>query len=208
MNKAMLFVTVLILTVGPVWAQTTDLFISEYIEGNSNNKALEIFNGTSDDIDLGPYSLTIYSNGSSTPGQTIAFDSASIPAGGTLVLVNSFAAPDLLAFANQTSNNLTFNGDDAVLLEKSGQVVDCIGTVGVDPGYFWSCDDGNTQNQTLRRKTDVCAGDTDSSDTFDVCQEWVFFAVDTFDGLNQHTNDCGSVGNKTNRWGTLKAIYR
>ena len=30
----------------PVTAAPTELFISEYIEGTSNNKAIEIFNGT------------------------------------------------------------------------------------------------------------------------------------------------------------------
>ncbi|MDT8381309.1 MAG: hypothetical protein RQ728_03515, partial [Brevefilum sp.] len=30
----------------PVKAETGDLFFSEYIEGSSNNKALEIYNGT------------------------------------------------------------------------------------------------------------------------------------------------------------------
>ena len=32
-------------------AAPTDVFISEYIEGSSNNKALEIFNGTGAPID-------------------------------------------------------------------------------------------------------------------------------------------------------------
>ena len=34
------------------FAAPSDLFFSEYIEGSSNNKALEIFNGTGASIDL------------------------------------------------------------------------------------------------------------------------------------------------------------
>ena len=34
------------------FAAPSDLFFSEYIEGSSNNKALEIFNGTGAPIDL------------------------------------------------------------------------------------------------------------------------------------------------------------
>ena len=34
------------------WTNTTDVFISEYVEGSSNNKAIEIFNGTGAAIDL------------------------------------------------------------------------------------------------------------------------------------------------------------
>ena len=33
-------------------APPTELFFSEYVEGSSNNKALEIYNGTGDAIDL------------------------------------------------------------------------------------------------------------------------------------------------------------
>ena len=47
----------------PVFAAPSDLFISEYIEGSSVNKALEIFNGTGADVDLTPYSIKVYFNG-------------------------------------------------------------------------------------------------------------------------------------------------
>lgn len=36
-------------------AQTTDLIISEYAEGSSNNKYIEIYNGTGADVDLTDY---------------------------------------------------------------------------------------------------------------------------------------------------------
>lgn len=47
-------------------AAITDLFISEYIEGSSSNKAIEIFNGTGAPVDLSQYSLQLYSNDSAT----------------------------------------------------------------------------------------------------------------------------------------------
>src|SRR4028118_1664945 len=54
-----------------IWAQSipSDLFISEYIEGSSNNKALEIYNGTGTPVDLaaGNYVIQMYFNGSTTP---------------------------------------------------------------------------------------------------------------------------------------------
>ena len=51
----------------------SDLIISEYIEGSSNNKAIEIFNGTGAAIDLaaGGYRLQFFSNGSTTASVTI-----------------------------------------------------------------------------------------------------------------------------------------
>tara|TARA_B100000902_G_C27312499_1_gene919238 strand:+ start:2354 stop:3334 length:981 start_codon:yes stop_codon:yes gene_type:complete len=55
-----------------IQAQCSDLFFSEYVEGWSNNKALEIYNPTANSINLSAYSITRYSNGSiaaSTPQQ-------------------------------------------------------------------------------------------------------------------------------------------
>ena len=40
----------------------TDLMISEYIEGSSNNKAVELYNGTDQAIDLAAYELAVYFN--------------------------------------------------------------------------------------------------------------------------------------------------
>ncbi len=52
-------------------AACTGLFISEYVEGSANNKAIEIFNGTGQAIDLAGHSLEFYFNGSTTPSVTI-----------------------------------------------------------------------------------------------------------------------------------------
>ena len=41
----------------------SNLFFSEYAEGNSNNKYLEIYNAGDESIDLGGYSLSSCSNG-------------------------------------------------------------------------------------------------------------------------------------------------
>jgi len=44
----------------------SELFISEYVEGWSNNKALEIYNPTSNTVNLSGYFVARYSNGSTT----------------------------------------------------------------------------------------------------------------------------------------------
>ena len=49
----------------------TELFISEYVEGSFNNKAIELYNPTNEAIDLSKYSLSRWSNGSTTPLNTI-----------------------------------------------------------------------------------------------------------------------------------------
>src|SRR5690554_6602433 len=51
---------------GVASAAAPDLFFSEYIEGSSNNKALEVYNGTGAPVDLTGYTIEQYSNGSTT----------------------------------------------------------------------------------------------------------------------------------------------
>ena len=53
------------------FGQYSDLFISMYAEGSSNNKALEVYNNTGLTIDLSEYKLGLYSNGSATIGNNI-----------------------------------------------------------------------------------------------------------------------------------------
>jgi uncharacterized protein len=189
-------------------AQTSNLLISEYIEGSGDNKALEIFNGTEDFINLGSYTIERYTNGSTT-SVSIPLDAVDLQAGETWVLANPQAEAALLALADQTNGNLNFNGDDALVLVFAGtQVVDSFGRVGEDPGDYWSCSEGNTQNHTLRRLSSVCNGDTVIDDPFDPCAQWSFFASDVITGLGFHIADCGAVGNTLPSWGSLKASFR
>ncbi len=49
----------------------SELFISEYVEGSFNNKAIELFNPTSEAIDLSNYALSRWSNGATIPLRTV-----------------------------------------------------------------------------------------------------------------------------------------
>lgn len=51
-------------------AQCSELFFSEYVEGYSNNKALEIYNPTQSAVNLSDYSIARFSNGSTSAGDT------------------------------------------------------------------------------------------------------------------------------------------
>jgi predicted extracellular nuclease len=99
---------------------TLDLIISEYVEGGSYNKAIEIYNGTGSEVDLGEYKVQIFFNGNSNPGQTINL-TGTILDGDVFVLAHTSVAPAILAIADQTSSSLSFNGDDAVVLGKGGK---------------------------------------------------------------------------------------
>jgi predicted extracellular nuclease len=100
----------------------TELFISEYVEGSSNNKAVEIYNGTGFAVNLaaGGYAVDIYFNGSSSAGTTIQL-TGNVAPGDAFVLADDNASPAILAIADQVSNRSFFNGDDAVVLRKGGK---------------------------------------------------------------------------------------
>ena len=142
-----------------------ELFITEYIEGSSFNKAIEIYNPNSESVDLSTYELQLYSNGNSSPNMTQAL-SDSIAPGDVYVIANPSAVAAILAVTDAISNVINFNGDDAVALLNGGAIIDVIGQVGFDPGSEWFSGGIGTQNETLRRKTDIFAGDTESSDVF------------------------------------------
>jgi hypothetical protein len=71
------------------------LFVSEYLEGSSNNKALEIYNGTGAAVHLAAegYRVEFYFNGSAAAGTIIPLTGA-VASGDVYVLAgNDAAAP-------------------------------------------------------------------------------------------------------------------
>ena len=171
---------------------SADLIISEYIEGSSNNKAIELYNNADTELSLEGYTLGLYSNGSSSVGNSIDL-SGTLAANTTYIISNSGADAAILDIADITSTVTYYNGDDALVLTKDGVVVDSFGQVGVDPGSFWSDDTVQTQNKTLRRKNSITTGRTDSTATFNPSDEWEQFDSDTFDGLGSHAGDGGTA---------------
>lgn len=165
----------------------TELFISEYIEGTSNNKALEIYNGTGAAIDLasGGYNIQMFFNGQMTAGLTINL-TGMVADGDVYVLAQSGADAMILAQSDQTNGSGWYNGDDAIVLRKGTVVIDSIGQVGFDPGSEWGTGLTSTADNTLRRKLTIVSGDPDSLDSFDPFLEWDGFTQNTFTGLGSH----------------------
>ncbi len=184
-------------TPGPAFAQSTcgdAAFFSEYVEGTSDNKAVEVFNGTGDLIELegADYSVDVYSNGAVAPTASITLAGV-IGSGDVYVL----AAQDIAGVTeDQISAALNFNGNDAVVLRHGPDTLDVIGDIGVDPGAEWGAGAESTADNTLRRSSTVSAGRTTSAPDFNTVlpAEWNGYPVDTFAGLGTHVAVCFSGG--------------
>lgn len=175
-----------------VWPASAQVFFSEYIEGSSYNKALEIYNGTGASLDLSAYSIDLYVNGGATPSKSVTLHGM-LANNEVYVIAHPSANAAILAQADVTDGNVVnFNGDDTVVLKQGTIMLDVIGQVGVDPGSEWGTGNASTADNTLRRKASICQGDTVSDDAFNPATEWDGFAKDMVDGLGSHTANCGA----------------
>jgi len=167
-------------------AQCTDLFFSEYVEGTSNNKALEIYNPTSSAIDLSNYAVIRMNNGKTTSPDTFRMNGM-LASEAVYIIANSQADAAILALADTTGSATFYNGDDALTLANItlSTVVDLFGVPGVDPGSAWTWVSGATNNSTLVRNYSVQSGVA----TWDTL-EWVSSTIDDFSNLGSHSSAC------------------
>lgn len=156
-------------------ATATELLFSEYIEGSSNNKALEIANLTGAAINLSVYSIKKQTNGAGAWSTGLSL-TGTLNSGSKYVIVNSLIA--LACYNKATANistaagEMTFNGNDAVGLFKNNVLIDIIGTFNGGTANF-------AADTTLRRKTTVTAPTT----TFNKTAQWDVFTSDTCNNL-------------------------
>lgn len=190
-------------------SQTTGLFFSEYCEGSSNNKYIEIYNATADNITLSDYNILTNFNGGAWSGMH------SFPAGAILapddvwIIANNQADPSILAIAdeifayNVSGYIVGFNGDDVRALVQiilpDTFYLDFIGRYDlVDPGNGWEVAGiaEATQNHTLVRKPSVCFGNPDwdaAAGTNPTNSEWIVYPLDDFSHMGFHQSNCFSV---------------
>jgi len=180
----------------------TDLLFSEYVEGSSSNKALELFNPTDTTIDLTGYIIAGSANEADGWEYYYDFpDSAStIGPGETYVIVDDGADQALLDVANWVDDGfvLGYNGNDArglmkvvgldsILIDVIGNPVnpagDMYAVAGVEEGML---------DHTLVRKGDLVMGTPDwmmSAGTDAASSQWVLFPQNTFRFLGAHPHD-------------------
>lgn len=200
-TRLMLAVSMIGLSFGAM-AQATDLIISEYGEGSSSNKYIEIYNGTGATVTLSNYQIWRVSNGGTWP-EAFSTLSGTIADGGVLVIANSSADPAITSLANAiTDGVISHNGDDALGLAKDDGtgtfvLIDAVGQDGADPGSGWDVAGTTdaTANHTLVRKDIICSPDTTwttTSGTTVANSQWVVYPSDTWTDAGVHTSTCAA----------------
>ncbi|MCD4828943.1 MAG: lamin tail domain-containing protein [Candidatus Cloacimonetes bacterium] len=182
-----------------------DLFFSEYIEGSSNNKALEICNSGAVAVDLADYAIWRISNGGDwTEGQSNAVQLVgTVPAEGVWVICNSSADPAIQAVSDSIGSTATYyNGNDAMGLAyfdgSDWTLIDAIGEADPNPPAAWDVAgvSGATGEHTLVRKSGILTGTTDwaaSAGANATNSQWLVYPQDTFSYLGSHDLVGGNV---------------
>lgn len=220
MKKTLLLVSAMLMAMFSYGqSNCSDFFFSEYVEGSSMNKVMEIYNPTAAPKSLSGYSLKRYSNGSAAVSESLDLVGI-VPAYGVWVVTNGqtdtngsngYIDSVLYNMGNQHGSGvhgtdpLFFNGNDPLTIETSALViVDIFGHVGApDPGAGWynlpgpNGDYTTTNNweawsvdHTLIRKPGVKTGVTVNPDPFIVNIEWDSLPKNTWDHLGWHICDC------------------
>ena len=161
-------------------SSTNEIFISEYVEGSSNNKALEIANFTGNLINLSGYTIARDVNGNGTYGAALQL-TGMLATGNVHVISRGNASAETVALADQISSGdaMSFNGDDPVGLFKNGVLIDIFGNFGGT---------NNFANATYRRKQTVINPTT----VFDLAGEWVTSTTNDITDLGSHSAPLGS----------------
>ena len=163
MKKYLLLIAV-IFTANLNAQDCADLFISEYVEGSGNNKALEIYNPTSATIDLSEYIVIRYSNGATSASASNAVQlvgsilpndvhvgviSKLNPSGSgqdmPVDMALQYKADEFYCPDYNVSNAWYWNGNDAIVLAKgsvnevtNATIIDVFGKIGEDPVGGWT----------------------------------------------------------------------
>lgn len=155
----------------------SELYISEYVEGSSNNKYLELYNPTEQTIDLSQYALDLNTNGGSNwSNDGSGFKnytelSGTLAAKSTIVYKNANA--EIYDGEATECSAVNFNGNDPIGLFKNGKLIDIVGTFNGGSADF-------AKDVTLRRKASVNAPSTTYNPN-----DWDELSKDDISGLGQ-----------------------
>jgi predicted extracellular nuclease len=153
---------------------SADLFFSEYIEGTSFNKALEIVNLTGRDINLAEEGYSIKKQANGFGDWTGELSLTGTLAKNQVYVIGNAASeiPEIQENAHllKAGAPMDFNGNDPIGLFKDGELIDVIGAVDSDLEFG--------KDMTLRRRPEI----TEPTTTY-LPDEWDIYETDAVDGL-------------------------
>ncbi len=180
--------------------QTVNLFFSEYAEGTSNNKYVEIYNPSSTIVNLNNYQIKGTNNGTAwgDNGERELALTGTLASNSVYIICTDAADQNILDKANLAlpyESPVHYNGNDAIAIfgvDSSGNftvIMDVIGVQSSDPGPAgWNVAGvtGATKDHTLVRKSSISKGNTNwenSAGTSASDSEWEVKDVDDWTSL-------------------------
>lgn len=160
--------------------QEGDLFIYVYMEGSGSNKLIGLKNGSSSQINLSAYTVSVYVNGETTPSgnNILTLPSMILESGEVFYFYNNSMSTTIKEkldtnYSMSDNNKITnFNGNDVISLSKNGTIIDLIGTIGSSTNFPVS--DGKTcKDSTLVRSSTINSG----TGSF-ITSEWLVYDTD------------------------------
>ena len=140
-----------------------ELMISQYVDGNNNKKGIELYNPDGGVVDLSAYQLKIFPNGQTTANLTVKLQ-GTLTAQQHFLIGHSNLKTELGEAVQQTAN-LSFNGDDAIVLYKNNVAVDRFGAIGTQQNWATGLSFERT-----KKTHDVVS--IDPSAPFEIQKEW------------------------------------
>jgi len=173
--------------------QNSKLIISEYVEGSSNNKAIELYNLDSNSVDMSGYVVKRASNGAGWDSGSELVLSGSIDGNDVYVITNDLATDaNITGNSDITSDVTWYNGDDAIGLFLNGVLVDVFGNPNDGSVKFEVAGvAGAALDHTLIRKASVEEANDDwsaSAGTNADNSEWVIYEMNYTSDLGSHTS--------------------
>lgn len=148
-----------------------EVFISEYIEGGSFNKAIEIANTGDTEVDLSNYRLAKSTNGGGEWDTVLPLEGRVLGANEVYVISHPSASAKIILETDETNSSvINFNGNDPIaLLNHDDMPIDVLGVMG---GGYWG------QDKTLVRNADSLAPSSSYQEA-----QWTVLGKDKSEGL-------------------------
>ena len=180
--------------------ELVNLYFSEYAEGSSNNKYVEIYNASSMSVDLSNYQIKGTNNGTAwgDNGERELSLTGTLASNSVYIISTDAADQSILNKADLSlpyESPVHYNGNDAIGIfgkDSSGSftvILDVIGVESSDPGPAgWNVAgvSGATKDHTLVRKASVTKGNTNwenSAGTSSSDSEWEVKDTDDWTSL-------------------------